>query len=152
MGRTWEGVNVRWVLLDEVISIDPGAREAVARARVPAAGASPEVLMIEMMAQTGALLLGAGTDFGRDVVFAKIQDAVFENVPPAGEPLEVRASCENLRPEGAWISASISAQGRGVGSAQLMLMAVGHLIPGREKPVTFHESFMNHYRIREKIR
>jgi 3-hydroxymyristoyl/3-hydroxydecanoyl-(acyl carrier protein) dehydratase len=141
---------VRWVLLDEVVKIER-QKQVHARARVPETDVSPEVLMIEMMAQTGALLLGAESDFRQDLVFAKIQNADFPLEFTGGEKIDIRATSDNLRPEGAWITASIESERGTVAQANLMLMTVGHFLPGIEEPITFHQAFMQHYQIREKV-
>lgn len=142
---------MRWVLLDEVTGIEK-QKAAHARARIPDFDVSPEVLMIEMMAQTGALLLGAESGFSQDLVFAKIQDAEFFEGYEAGDPIEIKATSDRLRPEGAWINALILKGNTKIAQANLMLMTVGHFLPGHEEPITFHEAFMNHYRILEKVR
>ncbi len=141
---------MRWVLLDEVVAVKK-QQGAFARARVPSGDVAAEPLMIEMMAQAGALLLGAENDYSQDVVFAKIQEAEFFGEYSSGQPIEIEATCENLRPEGAWITGRIHADGKDVAKAQLMLMTVGHFFSDRQQPITFHEAFMNHYRIREKV-
>ncbi len=141
---------MRWVLLDEVLKIEKG-KAAYTAGRIPSGDFGAEVLMIEMMAQTGALLLGAESDYSRDLVFAKIQEAEFLEGYCSGDRVEIKAASENLHPEGAWINAEMTAGGRPVARANLMLMIVGHFTEGNEKPITFHEAFMNHYRVREKL-
>lgn len=143
---------MRWLLLDEIIKIEKKVT-ARTRSRVPGGPVSPELLMMEMMAQTGALLLGAEKDFEEDVVFAKIERASFENGWRSGDSIEIEAASENLRPEGAWFEGSIrKMHGAVVARGKFLLMNVGHLLPNQTKPVTFHEAFMNHFRVREKVR
>lgn len=140
---------MRWRLLDEVVEIRKG-KSAFCRARIPSSEYSPEVLMIEMMAQTAGLLLGAQTDYLEDVVFAKIQDASFTALNPAQE-LEVRACCDDPRPDGAWFEATITQNGAPAAQASLLLMNVGHLQSGDAGPVSFHQAFMEHYQVRSKL-
>lgn len=142
---------MRWALLDEVLEIQKGKR-AQSRSRVPQAPCSPQVLMIEMMAQTGALLVGAGSQFEQDVVFAKIEEAFFEENLVPGTPLFIEAVCDSLRPEGAWIEGSIRDDRSTVARSRLLLMNVGRLAPDRAHSVTFHPEFLNHYKILEKVR
>ena len=79
---------MRWLLLDEVLTIRKGEL-ARSRGRIPGGTFSPEPLLIEMMAQTGAVLLGAEDDFSKDMVFAKIQEANFSGALAAGQPIRV---------------------------------------------------------------
>ncbi len=142
---------MRWVLLDEVVEIEKGV-QARSRSRVPAAEGNPETLMIEMMAQTGGMLLGAESNFADDVVFTKIESADFDAGFNAGDPLEISARAEGLRPEGAWFDGEIRSAGGSAAHCRFMLMAVNRLVPGRTESVTFHPAFMNHFHIREKVR
>lgn len=141
---------MRWLLLDDIERIEKGKR-AVAQSRVPAAEYSREVLMTEMMAQTGAVLLGAESDYQKDMVFAKIEFAEF--LPPyqAGQRLRIEATAEGFRPEGAWIDGVIRTGDREVARGRLLLMQLEGLIPGHGKPVTFHQEFMEHFKVREKV-
>lgn len=143
---------MRWVLLDEIVKIEKKIT-AQTRSRVPRGPVSPELLMMEMMAQTGALLLGAEKNFEEDVVFAKIEGASFESGWESGDLIQIEAASDNLRPEGAWFEASIrQMRGAKVAQGRFLLMNVGHLLPNQTKPVTFHEAFMNHFRVRDKVR
>lgn len=143
---------MRWLLLEEVLEIRKGLR-ARSRSRVPGPGAeiSAILLLMEMMAQTGALLLGAEEDFQKDLVFAKIDDAVFEGSYDPGDSIEVDVSSENLRPEGAWMDGVIRGPRGVVGRSRFLLMSVGRLAPGGERSITFHDAFMNHFQIRDKV-
>lgn len=141
---------MRWLVLDEVVSVERQKR-AISRSRVPAGKYSAEFLMIEMMAQTAALLVGVEKDFAEDMVFAKIESAMFEPGLISGETIEIEAFSDQIRPEGGWMEAEIrGARGR-IAKSRFLLMCVGHLVPGSTKPVTFHDAFMNHFKIREKI-
>jgi len=108
--------------------------------------------MVEMMAQTGALLLGAESDFQDDLVFTKIGEAIFDHGFQAGEALEIEATSENLKPEGAWFEGSIQGSKGRRARGSFLLMNVGKLVANHIKPVTFHEAFMKHFQIRTKIR
>jgi hypothetical protein len=142
---------MRWLVLDEVIAVERQKR-ALSRSRIPAEKYSAEFLMIEMMAQTAALLVGVEKDFSEDMVFAKIESAVFEPGLIPGEEIEIEASSDQIRPEGGWMDAEIrNSRGR-IAKSRFLLMCVGHLIPGSSRPVTFHEAFMNHFQIRTKIK
>ena len=141
---------MRWLLLDEVLSIQKKSKVCT-RSRVPEGPVSAEPLLMEMMAQTGGLLLGAEKNFQDDIIFAKIETADFFD-PRPGEAVEIEASSESLRPEGSWMDASIKAQdGRRVAQSRFLLMSVGRLAPGVQEPIVFHEAFMNHFQVREKL-
>lgn len=142
---------MRWLLLDEIIGIEKG-RSAKTRSRVPDLEASAEVLMIEMMAQTGGLLLGAESDYRDNLIFAKIENAEFSGNYKAGDAIEIRVSSESLKPEGSWIDGLILREAETVASARFLLMNAGEIVPGRTRSITFHEGFMNHFKVLEKIR
>ncbi len=142
---------MRWLVLDEVLVIERKVK-AAARSHVPSTEFSPETLMIEMMAQTGALLLGAETDYQEDLVFAKIERASFNANFERHQILYIQANAESLRPEGAWLEGCVKNESGEIGRARFLLMNVGHLIPGKEEPITFHHAFMDYFRVREKIK
>jgi len=141
---------MRWLLLDKVHSIHKG-KKAVTSSKVPQAPYSPEVLFVEMMAQTGGLLVGAESDYQKDLVFAKIENAAISNVPKPGTPIQIEAWSESLGTEGGWLEATITCAEGTVATAKLLLMAVTGLATGQVGSITFHEAFMNHFNVREKI-
>ena len=141
---------MRWLLLEKVHSIHKG-KKAIASSKVPLAPYSSEVLFIEMMAQTGGLLVGAESDYKKDLVFAKIESATITSVPKSGTPLQIEAWSESLGAEGGWLEATITCAEGLVASAKLLLMAVSGLSAEQTKSITFHEAFMNHFNVREKI-
>lgn len=141
---------MRWAVLDEIIKIEKG-KSVLARSHVPQEDISPEVLFIEMMAQSGGLLLGAEKDFKEDVVFAKIDFSIFPMPGQEGETLEIRVEAETLRPEGAWVLGKVSCPRGILAEARLMLACAGTLVPGKNDSTTFHEFFMKHFEIREKV-
>ncbi len=142
---------MRWLLLEEVLSIQRKVK-ARTRSRVPFSPVSPEILMVEMMAQTGGLLLGAESDFQDDLIFAKIEKADFAQNTEAGRTIYIEAESENLRPEGAWLDGRILDENEmPIASSRFLLMNVGHLFPERNHSITFHSAFMNYFRVREKV-
>ncbi len=141
---------MRWLLLEKIHSIHKG-KKAVASSKVPQAPYSSEVLFIEMMAQTGGLLVGAESDYQKDLIFAKIETATITSVPKPGTPLQIEAWSEGLGAEGGWLEATITCGEGLVARAKLLLMTVGGLSAGQTKSVTFHEAFMDHFKVREKI-
>ncbi|MFZ5801885.1 MAG: hypothetical protein ACOY3K_02065 [Candidatus Omnitrophota bacterium] len=142
---------MRWILLDTIVAIEKG-RCALSSATLPQAPYSTEILMLEMMAQTGGVLLGAESDFKKNVMFAKIEQSHFQLVGHAGASLQIHAASEQLREEGAWIDAKVTHREQILAEARLMLAVVPDLVPGLEKCFTFHEAFMEHYDVRNKIK
>ena len=141
---------MRWLLLDKVHSIHPG-KKAIASSKVPKAPYSCEVLFVEMMAQTGGLLVGAESDYRKDLIFAKIENAIITTVPKSGTPLQIEAWSENLGSEGGWLEATITCAEGPVARAKFLLMAVEGLSTLQTKSVTFHDAFMKHFNVREKV-
>lgn len=141
---------MRWLLLDKVHSIHKG-KKAVTASKVPQAPYSSEVLFIEMMAQTGGLLVGAESDYQKDLIFAKIENATISRVPEPGTPLHIEAWSESLGPDGGWLEGVIMAASEVIAKAKFLLMAVEGLAPAQTKSITFHDAFMKHFDVRGKI-
>ncbi len=97
-----------FLLLDEVTAIDPGVR-VVARKRVredewylaghfPGRPIMPGVLMVEAMAQAGAVaVLSEEDNRGKLALFAGIDDVRFKRIVEPGDELEVTCELERLR-------------------------------------------------------
>ena len=141
---------MRWLLLDKVEVIHKG-KKAVASSKVPDAPYSAEVLFVEMMAQTGGLLVGAESDYQKDLIFAKIESAMLTCVPKTGTPIQIEAWAESLAADGGWLEATITSAEGPVAKARLLLMAVTGLSGTHTKSVTFHDAFMCHFKVREKV-
>jgi 3-hydroxyacyl-[acyl-carrier-protein] dehydratase len=97
-----------FLLLDEVTEIEPGVR-VVARKRVredewylaghfPGRPIMPGVLMVEAMAQAGAVaVLSEEENRGKLALFAGIDDVRFKRIVAPGDELEVTCELERLR-------------------------------------------------------
>jgi 3-hydroxyacyl-[acyl-carrier-protein] dehydratase len=97
-----------FLLLDEVTEIEPGVR-VVARKRVredewylaghfPGRPIMPGVLMVEAMAQAGAVaVLSEAENRGKLALFAGIDDVRFKRIVEPGDELEVTCELERLR-------------------------------------------------------
>ncbi len=142
---------MRWLLLDSIVAIEKG-KKAHTRSRIFRNGVTPELLMMEAMAQTGGLLLGAEHDFANNLIFAKIEKASFGGRYEMQTVLDIQAVSDQLKPEGAWIDASIQQQGNEIAAARFLLMNAGPLVPGKNKSITFHDAFMQHFSVRAKVR
>ncbi len=107
----------------------------------------PEPLFIEMVAQTGGVLLGLGISFKKDVILAKIEDTHFKKIvtPPCW--LTIEAHIENEREEGAWISGEVKQGDELVALTRILLVTMDSLSGSPEKMVVFNEHFLDHYEI-----
>jgi 3-hydroxyacyl-[acyl-carrier-protein] dehydratase len=97
-----------FLLIDDVVELVPGSR-VVARKRVredewylaghfPGNPIMPGVLMVEALAQTGALaVLSEESNRGKLVLFAGIDDLRFKRVVRPGEVLELTCELERMR-------------------------------------------------------
>jgi 3-hydroxyacyl-[acyl-carrier-protein] dehydratase len=97
-----------FLLLDEITLIEPGVR-VVARKRVredewylaghfPGRPIMPGVLMVEAMAQAGAVaVLSEEENRGKLALFAGINDVRFKRIVEPGDELEVTCELERLR-------------------------------------------------------
>jgi 3-hydroxyacyl-[acyl-carrier-protein] dehydratase len=97
-----------FLLIDEVIELEPGKR-AVARKTVradewflaghfPGRPIMPGVLMVEGLAQTGAVIvLSLEENRGKMVLFGGIDDVRFKRVVQPGETLEYVCELETVR-------------------------------------------------------
>jgi len=97
-----------FLLLDEVLVLEPGVR-VVARKTVrqdewylaghfPGRPIMPGVLMVEAMAQTGALaVLADEENRGKLALFAGIDDVRFKRIVEPGETLELTCELERVR-------------------------------------------------------
>ena len=97
-----------FLLLDEVVELEPGAR-VVARKLVredewylaghfPGRPIMPGVLMVEAMAQAGAVaVLSAEENRGKLALFAGIDDVRFKRIVEPGDELELTCELERVR-------------------------------------------------------
>jgi 3-hydroxyacyl-[acyl-carrier-protein] dehydratase len=97
-----------FLLIDEVVEFEPGKR-VVARKRIrddewylsghfPGRPVMPGVLIVEAMAQTGAVaVLSQEENRGRIAYFAGIDDCRFKRVVEPGDELELTCELERVR-------------------------------------------------------
>ena len=97
-----------FLLIDEVVELEPGSR-VVARKRVredefwtaghfPGRPVMPGVLIVEAMAQTGAVaVLSEEENRGRIAFFAGIDDVRFKRIVEPGDELELECELERIR-------------------------------------------------------
>jgi 3-hydroxyacyl-[acyl-carrier-protein] dehydratase len=97
-----------FLLIDEVLELEPG-RRVLARKRVrddewylrghfPGRPVMPGVLIVEAMAQTGAVaVLSEEENRGRLALFAGIDDTRFKRIVEPGDELELECTLEQVR-------------------------------------------------------
>ena len=97
-----------FLLIDEVVELEPGSR-VVARKRVredeywtqghfPGRPVMPGVLIVEAMAQTGAVaVLSEEENRGRIAFFAGIDDVRFKRMVVPGDELELECTLARIR-------------------------------------------------------
>jgi 3-hydroxyacyl-[acyl-carrier-protein] dehydratase len=97
-----------FLLIDEVLELEPGER-VVARKQVrddewylrghfPGRPVMPGVLIVEAMAQTGAVaVLSEEENRGRLALFAGIDDTRFKRIVKPGDALELECTLEQVR-------------------------------------------------------
>ena len=89
------------------------------------------------MAQAGAVLLGAESNFEEDIVFTKIQGVKFLNPPEEGKRLDIEVEVDSLRKEGGWFLGRVFQEGVKIAEGRVLLMNVGRLRPDGMGPITF---------------
>jgi 3-hydroxyacyl-[acyl-carrier-protein] dehydratase len=113
----------------------------------------PASLMIEGMAQTAGILVGAARNFQEKVILAKIGKASFSRLVRPGEQLVYSARIVNVSEQGAAIEGTITsrtvAKGQAVelpvGSVEMMFSHIDNNISGMKFPefnFVFNSQFM----------
>jgi len=89
------------------------------------------------MAQAGAILLGAESNFEEDIVFIKIEKVDFFARPGAGKRLQIEVRPDGLRREGGWFLSQIFQEGSKLAEGRILLMNVKRLRSDGHGPITF---------------
>jgi 3-hydroxyacyl-[acyl-carrier-protein] dehydratase len=150
---------MRWIWIDKFEVFEPGSR-AVAVKNVslaeeylhdhfPGFPIMPASLMIEGMAQTAGILVGAARDFKEKVILAKINSATFHRLVRPGEQLVYDARIVHVSEQGAAIEGAITSRHPGgdtaVGTVDLMFSHIDQNMAGVAFPdfnFVFNSQFM----------
>ncbi len=154
---------MRWIWIDRFELFEPG-RRAVSIKNVsmaedhlhsycPDFPFMPASLMIEGMAQTGGILVGAERNFKEKVILAKIGRATFDRLVRPGEQLVYDAQIQSINEAGASITGEIRSRssestpgdGVAVGRVEMMFSHIDNNMAGREFPdfnFVFNSEFM----------
>ncbi len=123
-----------WIWLDGVENFEK-ARHVKAWKKWEAT--FPQAYLVELIAQAGAILLGAESQFENDIVFTKIEGVQFFGQPEPDKRLEIEAEPESLRSEGGWFTGRVFQEGNKMLEGRVLLMNVGRLRPDGKGPITF---------------
>ncbi len=141
---------MRWNLLESICWIDPRGKAQSVTCLVTY-GVTPEFLLLEMMAQTGGVALGVLNDFQSNLVFAKVESAVFSGASRPADSLIIDAQVCDFREEGSWIESVVTTAGREIARSRILIVRAENLVPSRSGSITFHDAFMESYQVRQKI-
>ena len=157
---------MRWIWIDKFELFEPGSA-AVAVKNVslaeehlhdhfPGFPVMPGSLMIEGMAQTAGILVGAARNFQEKVILAKIGKATFVRLVRPGEQIVYSARIVNVSEQGAAIAGTITARTRvggqaaeaaevAVGTVEMMFSHIDQNMSGMKFPefnFVFNSQFM----------
>lgn len=107
---------MRWIWIDRFIEFESGKRATAIKNLSLAEEhlhdhfyghpVMPASLIIEGLAQTGGILVGEVRQFSEKVILAKLSKAVFHCAARPGDTLTYRAQIEDLKDDGAMVSAT----------------------------------------------
>lgn len=123
-----------WVWLDGVETFEKGKKVSAWKKWD---ASFPLTYLVEMIAQAGAILLGAESRFESDVVFTKIEAVEFLVLPEGEKRLLIEVEPEGLRLEGGWFRGRIFQGENKILEGRVLLMNVGRLRPDGQGPITF---------------
>lgn len=149
---------MRWMWIDRIVSHEPGRRMVAVKnvslaedhlhdhfaagADGPAAPVMPMSLIIEGVAQTAGILLGAVNGFREKVVLAKIVNATLDADVTPGQTLRYDAQLDRVDASGAAATATVERLDHSrpgsdwqlIGRVELMFSHVDHNRAGLEFP------------------
>lgn len=108
--------HFRWLWIDRFVEFVAGQRSVAVKTvsmtdepidfYMPGYPVMPCSLIVEGLAQTGGVLVGACEDFSKRIVLAKVSKAVFHRPAVPGDKMVYTAEIESLLPEGAVVRAT----------------------------------------------
>lgn len=128
-----------WIWLDGVEAFE---KAKSVRAWKKWEASFPLSYLVEMIAQAGAILLGAEGGFESDIVFTKIEGVQFLGQPEAGKRLAIEVEPESLRREGGWFLGRVFQEGEKMLEGRVLLMNIGRLRPDGQGPITFPQQLI----------
>ena len=123
-----------WIWLDGVASFERAKSVKAWKEWEPS---FPLAYLVEFIAQAGAILLGAESDFQEDIVFTKVEKAEFSAHPKPDRRVDIEVEADGLRREGGWFAGRVTQDGTKLMEGRVLLMNVGRLKPGSPGPITF---------------
>ena len=153
---------MRWFWVDRFIDFKSG-RSARAVKNVslaeehlhdhfPGYPVQPQSLMIEGFAQTGGVLVGEAFDFREKVILAKVGRAKFHRLVTPGDQIVYSAEVvDEIRPEGASITGTITCGGQLVAEIEMMFVHLDQSMQGGDfgdDNFVFSPEFVNLLRMR----
>lgn len=147
---------MRWIWIDRFEEFESG-RRAVAVKNVtlaedhlhdhfPDFPIMPASLMIEGMAQTAGILVGAARDFREKVILAKLKRASFERLVLAGETVRYEATVEQLTDQAASTTGRVLVDAEEIGQVDIVFSHIDQNLSGLDFPkenFVFTEQFMS---------
>lgn len=146
---------MRWILVDRFEVLDKGRYakgiRAVTRAeesildRYPCFPTMPGALLIEMMAQVGGVLVGASIDFHKEVVLAKVSEAIFHQPVCPPELLMIEANLQNVGEDAASTKCRISSAKGELASCEIFFGLFAGLGDEGKRSLVFSQDFMESF-------
>lgn len=155
---------MRWIWIDKFEQFEPGVQAVAIKNvslaeehlhdHIPGIPVMPASLMIEGMAQTAGILVGAARDFKEKVILAKISNACFVRLVRPGEQIVYTARIANVNETGASIEGTVTVRTTGkagvaeevpVGNIEMMFSHIDQNMAGLKFPefnFVFNSQFM----------
>lgn len=150
---------MRWILIDRFERIDKGKYAKGLRSVTRSEGAlvdqypcypvMPSSLLLEMMAQVGGVLVGATIDFSREVVLAKITNAVFEHAVTPPALLEIEARLTELGEDAGMTECVIHQGSQPIARCQVFFGLFSALKENQDTSTVFSRDFMESFALRQ---
>lgn len=115
----------------------------------------PPTLIVEALAQTSGILVGATTNYTQKVILGKVAKARFESLAIPGDRLSLEATLTDLRDEGATAQCRASVGDRLVGEVELMFVNLNSFLSEEEQAkqpnFVFSDNFVSLLRMNDLL-